>query len=126
MRDAEQTIVDADGARLARSLSRSFALHVGVRVIETLSVGWLAAALVAASVALTMRAAISWQAWTAAAICAIRAAASVWIPHAPRRDEHVRNADRRLVLGGALVTSAQMLPPARAGFLAAALVRRVA
>src|SRR5690242_10787048 len=112
-----------DGARLARSLSRSYALHVGVRAIEALAIGWLAGALVAACAVLTMRAPITIEGWIAAAICATCAAASSWIPRPPRRADHVRSIDGRLVLGGALVTSAQILPDAHAGTLGAALVR---
>jgi hypothetical protein len=124
--DSSNSTTDLAAMQLARSLSRSFALHVGMRALEALSIGWLAGALVAASAAVTMHSGLSVQVWIAAGLCAACAGASSWVQHPPRRDEHVRDADLRLALDGALVTSAGIVSSAHSGSLGAALVRRVA
>jgi hypothetical protein len=61
--DAEREFGSSD---LSRALSRSFALHVVGRVVEALALGWLAAALVLACIALGGRLAGAAHVWSAA------------------------------------------------------------
>jgi hypothetical protein len=110
---------------LSRALSRSFAWHALGRVAEALAIGWLAAAVVLAAVALASTGARAEHVWLAAGIAGAAAAASTWIERAPAAREHVRSVDRRLGWNGALVTAADVSGDAGGGRLAGALVRHV-
>jgi len=110
---------------LRRSISRSFALHLAVRVIEAAAIGWLAACVVLALVTWTMPAAAGLHGALAAGIAGAAAAGALWIERTPRLHDHVRRADRRLGLDGALITARDVSAEAEPASLAGALVERV-
>src|SRR6186713_164600 len=120
--DAEREFGAGD---LSRALSRSFALHVFGRVVEALAIGWLAAALVLACIALDAGSPRTGHAWIAAVIAGACAACAAWLEHAPVPREHVRSVDRRLGWNGALVTASDVAGDAGGGTLAFALVRKI-